>query len=419
MFKLKYLLVLFLLFTVNLNNVNAVEIHQKPRNFKLFFEDRIFDISKEEISRWLIEDPYIIHSKNNISEIENLNLILDKDLPYELTGNLKDRYYKIKKSKFKINKKAIKLKVDEIASKINSSPQNAELSITPEGKVLISKPDKKGIIIDVFNSVKNIINALEIDKKSVNLKIDKKLAVIRSDNIEELGLKEVIAEGRSNFSGSTISRIHNIKTAASKFKNLLIAPNSEFSFLDNLGPVDGEHGYKKELVIKNKQTIPEYGGGTCQVSTTVFRTAIFAGMKIKERKNHSYPVHYYLPIGFDATVYIPSPDMRFINNTNHYIMLDTFVEGHELVFRFYGTKDGRKVEMKGPVVTERKPDGSMKTYFTQKVFDANGNVIIDDIFYSNYKSPNDYPKPGEEKFTSKPDNWSKKQWKEYKKTHNI
>ena len=410
---------MFLLFALNFNNVYAIEIHQKSSDFQLLLGSNIFNVPKEEVFNWFIEDPYIIQSKNNVSEIENINLILNKNIPYELTGSVRDRYLKIKKSKFKINKEAVEIKVKEIASKVNSLPKNAELSLTQEGKILVSKPDKKGIVVDVLNSVKNVLNALEADKKSAVLEIEEKLADVRSDNIEKLGLKEVIAEGRSNFSGSTLSRIHNIKTAASKFKNLLIAPNEEFSFLDNLGPVDGEHGYKKELVIKDNQTIPEYGGGTCQVSTTIFRTAIFAGMKIKERKNHSYPVHYYLPIGFDATVYIPSPDLRFINNTDHYIMLDTFVEGHELVFRFYGTKDGRKVQMKGPVVTERNPDGSMKTYFTQKVFDASGNLIIDDTFYSNYKSPNDFPRPGEEKFTSKPDNWSKKQWREYKKKHGL
>ena len=239
-------------------------------------------------------------------------------------------------------------------------------------------------------------------------------------NAHELGIIELIGEGRSNFKGSTLSRIHNIQTAAKRFDGLVIAPNEEFSFTTILGPVDGEHGYKEELVIRDNETKPEYGGGICQVSTTVFRGAIFTGMKITQRHNHSYPVHYYTPTGFDATVYVPKPDLRFVNNTPGHLLLAVETVGTELIFKYYGTKDNRSVLMEGPFVTDRQPDGAMKTYFTQKVTDKDGKVIIDDVFKSNYKSPNDYPHPGDvAKLDSKPDNWSKKQWDDYKAANGL
>ncbi len=417
--KLIYLLILVLLLVGNTTSVFAVSTSKKITKFNVLINDKEFVLSKDVLSKWLIENPHIVYFSNYISEVENIDFVTQLEMPYELTSRLADRFHKKKISTFEINDKSIQKYVQDIAKQVESLPINAELAITSDNKVIISKPDKSGLSLDIKKSVEIIKESLKNGKKVASLKVVKKLANIRVENFSDLGLNEVIGEGRSNFSGSTSSRIHNIKTAASKFKGLLIPPGKEFSFLDNLGPVDGENGYKKELVIKNNQTIPEYGGGTCQVSTTIFRGAIFSGLKVTERKNHSYPVHYYLPIGFDATVYIPAPDMKFINNTSKYIMLDTLVEGNELVFKFYGTNDNRKVEMKGPIVTERKPDGAMKTYFIQKVTDAKGNIMINDTFYSNYKSPNDYPRPGQEKFTVKPKNWSKKQWKSYKQEHGL
>lgn len=206
--------------------------------------------------------------------------------------------------------------------------------------------------------------------------------------------------------------------ATSRFQGKLLAPGEEFSFVDILGPVDGEHGYLPELVIKNNKTEAEFGGGICQVSTTVFRAAIYSGLEITARKNHAYPVQYYNPQGMDATIYIPRPDLRFVNNTSGHLLIQAEIEETKLKFKFYGTNDGRKVVIDGPHITERNSDGSMKTYFTQKVI-QNNKTIIDDIFRSSYDSPNKYPHPGDNLHTEKPDNWSDREWKEYKEQHNL
>jgi vancomycin resistance protein YoaR len=184
--------------------------------------------------------------------------------------------------------------------------------------------------------------------------------------------------------------------------------------------VDGEHGYLPELVIKQNRTEPEFGGGICQVSSTVFRAAIYSGLKITARRNHAYPVKYYAPYGMDATIYIPKPDLKFVNNTPGHILMQASIEGTELIFRFYGTSDRRKVEVDGPHILESNPDGSMKTVFTQKVTDTEGETIIDDAFRSNYASPSKYPHPGQEPvLTEKPKDWSERQWKEYRKAHGL
>ncbi len=164
----------------------------------------------------------------------------------------------------------------------------------------------------------------------------------------------------------------------------MIKPNEEFSFNTILGDVGPETGYKAELVIKQNKTVPEYGGGLCQVSTTAFRAAFYAGLPIKERQAHAFPVKYYNPQGFDATIYPPHPDLRFINDTPAYIVIQTKVEENNLIFEFYGTNDDRKVEVEGPRQYDIQADGSMKAILIRKIYDKDGNFIKESIFNSNY-----------------------------------
>lgn len=241
-----------------------------------------------------------------------------------------------------------------------------------------------------------------------------------SDSAQVYGITGRVGEGVSNFKGSTQNRIFNINRALEDFSGVLIKPGETFSFTETLGPVDESTGYREELVIRNNATELEYGGGICQVSTTFFRASVNAGLEIIARRNHSYPVSYYTPVGFDAAVYSPKPDLLIKNNFSHNVLFVAFIDGDNLHFEVYGTPDGRMVDVTHPIITERRDDGGLRTEFTQTVKDKDGNILIDRTFKSNYNSPDKYPRPGEESiFTEKPKDWSKRQWKEYKKTHSL
>lgn len=162
-------------------------------------------------------------------------------------------------------------------------------------------------------------------------------------DVNTLGITELLGVGKSNFSGSPKNRRHNIAVGAQALNGVLVPPGEEFSLLTTLGEVDGEHGYLTELVIKGNRTVPEYGGGLCQIGTTVFRATLDSALPVTVRQNHSYTVTYYAPWGTDATIYDPAPDYRFLNDTGHYILIQTKVIGDELRFEFWGTKDGRTV----------------------------------------------------------------------------
>ncbi len=170
------------------------------------------------------------------------------------------------------------------------------------------------------------------------------------DGDDKLKIEEVVGIGHSNFAGSSANRRHNIKVGSDTLHGLLIAPGEEFSLIKALGNIDGKAGYRTELVIKGDKTIPEYGGGLCQVATTLFRSALSSGLPITMRQNHSYRVSYYEPAGMDAAVYDPRPDVRFINDSPNYILIQSRMEGNDLYFDFWGKSDGRNATTTTPVI---------------------------------------------------------------------
>ena len=103
------------------------------------------------------------------------------------------------------------------------------------------------------------------------------------------------------------------------------------------------------------------------MGTTLFRVALDAGVKITERRNHSYRVGYYEPAGTDATIYGPWPDLRFLNDTEHYVLIQTRIEGDKAIFELWGTSDGREVKMTDPVIYNLVPPGEPKMIETTEL----------------------------------------------------
>ncbi len=428
--KVKLIFFQCLLFSLILFISSTDMVLALENNTNLFLEindQQKTSVPKEEFNSWTSTKYLLKYNPDHHSQIENISYCPTDKILCGLLKTVRQDYFTEKTNLLIIKKKNITTFLENLGEKFNKKSIDAVFTIDENGKVSTFSLGQDGSKINIKKSTQTIIDFLSKNKKEFNgnvlaLTFDKVTPTIDSSNPDKFGIKTLIGEGKSNFSGSTKSRIHNIEVASNRFNGLLIKPGEEFSFVGNLGAVDGEHGYKPELVIKNNLTTPEFGGGICQVSTTTFRAAIYSGLKITARRNHAYPVHYYNPQGFDATVYIPKPDLKFINNTPGYILIQTSIdlEKKELTFRFYGTDDGRKVEMDGPHIISRGAGGAMKTIFTQKVTDKNGNTIIDDSFKSNYASPNKYPHPGQTTtFTKKPKDWSKSQWKKYKKEHGL
>lgn len=217
-----------------------------------------------------------------------------------------------------------------------------------DGKVSSWQKGKSGQKLDLENNTSLINDQYLKGNNTIELVITEIPAT--ENNEADLQIKEIIGTGHSVFTGSPANRRHNIQVGAAALHGLLINPGQEFSLLKALGNVDDKTGYLPELVIKGNKTVPEFGGGLCQIGTTVFRAALSSGLPITMRQNHSYRVAYYEPAGTDATIYIPSPDLRFVNDTNNYILIQARSVKSDLYFDFWGVKDGRVATTTYPVI---------------------------------------------------------------------
>lgn len=228
-----------------------------------------------------------------------------------------------------------------------------------------------GRTLNINASVDVIQQNLASGAHSATLVFDYEAPSVANDAIgAEMGITELVQEQSTYFYGSTSARVQNIKTAANRFLGLLVAPGEIFSMADAMGEISLDTGFTEALIIYNGKTIEGVGGGVCQVSTTLFRTAFFAGYPILERYPHAYRVSYYEKTagnqrdpnlaGLDATVYVPLVDLKFQNDTPYWLLMEAYVypESSQIVWKFYSTDDGRQVKWQttGPINTVAPPE---------------------------------------------------------------
>jgi vancomycin resistance protein YoaR len=271
-------------------------------------------------------------------------------------------------------------------------------------------PSQIGRELDVAETVRRIQQAATGDVRIQELPVRLIPPAVDEARVNEMGIKELVAQGKSRFAGSSAARVHNIVTAAEKLRGLVIPPGGEFSFNRVVGDVTAANGFEDSLVIWGDRTAVGIGGGVCQVSTTVFRAAFFGGFPIVERWAHGYVVSWYGEPGLDATIYTPDVDFRFRNDTGHYLLVKPEVDTQRgvLTISLYGTRVDRQVEMEGPIIENRQPapdplyqmDSSlppgtrkqvdwavegMDVTVTRVIKDSSGKVLGRDVFVSHYQ----------------------------------
>ena len=255
----------------------------------------------------------------------------------------------------------------QLAKAIDREPQNAlfEFEANRVKEFQSAKPGiklkKDQAVQAIQDGIKYLANQTENTHKVI-LTVDETQPAVTNDQVNDMGIKELIGKkGESWFPHSIAGRIHNVALAASQFHGILKIPAGEtLSFVENVGEIDAAHGYQQAYIIKEGKTILGDGGGVCQVSTTLFRAALNSGLEIVERRAHAYRVSYYeenYQVGVDATVFTPSVDLKFKNDTNHHILIQAFVDQANTYMRFdfYGTKDGRVVEISESRIWDQAP----------------------------------------------------------------
>jgi vancomycin resistance protein YoaR len=307
-----------------------------------------------------------------------------------------------------------------LSDSLYREPENTRFMFNDDTRVLeVIQPAVIGRELDVEASIGAIKEKLIAGDHNIPLEFNVTEPAVTDDMTgEQLGITELVHAESSYFYGSSSDRIQNIQTAASRFHGLLVAPGETFSMANALGDISLDNGYAEALIIVGDSTVQGVGGGVCQVSTTLFRTAFFAGFPIVERHAHAYRVYYYEQTasggtdsqlaGLDATVYVPLVDFRFTNDTPHWLLMETYVStGGSITWKFYSTGDGRSVEWSttGPENRIDPPEPKYKEnpelangevkqvdwaaegadITVRRTVTRDGQVHVQDTFYTQYQ----------------------------------
>lgn len=299
-------------------------------------------------------------------------------------------------------------------------PENARFIFNDETAQLeILQPAVIGRSLNLDASLEVIQTQVIQGEHAAQLTLDITAPDVTSDaTAEQLGITQLVSSHTSYFRGSSAERIQNIEAAAARFHGLLVPPGAVFSMAEAMGDVSLDTGFAEALIIFGGRTIKGVGGGVCQVSTTLFRTAFLGGFPIVERYPHAYRVGYYEQTaqgwdanytGLDATVFVPQVDFKFKNNTDSWLLMETYVNAKagRLTWKFYSTSDGREVtwDTTGPqnIVEPEEPiyeenpelsageikqvdwaaDGADVT--VTRVVRRGGEVLFSDTFVTHYQ----------------------------------
>jgi vancomycin resistance protein YoaR len=287
---------------------------------------------------------------------------------------------------------------------VGRAPREVDFSVSSTGRAKII-PSRDGRRLDVAATEKAFLAAaLSTTDRETNLMVVAAEPELSTTRAKALGITGLVA-GYTTYYGGDPNRIHNVQLVARLIDRHLIAPGSTFSFNKTTGERNAAKGFLEAPVIINGELQNGLGGGVCQVSTTVFNAAYEAGLSITERTNHALYIDHY-PLGRDATVNYPDLDLKFVNDTDHWLLLDTIVGSSSLTVRLYGTPVHRRVESEasplretGPApvkkvldpglnvgerVVEESGQPSRSVSVRRRVYDKGGDLMYDATWYSSY-----------------------------------
>jgi vancomycin resistance protein YoaR len=293
-----------------------------------------------------------------------------------------------------------------LARRVDKEPADADWAISSTGIRVI--PDRPGYMLDVPRSAAVVLRAALVtapELRQAKLVVERAEADRTTAEAKAMNISGLVASYQT-FYGGEPNRIHNVQLVSHLVDKHVIAPGETFSFNGTTGARTADKGFREAPVIINGELQTGLGGGICQVSTTVFNAAYEAGLPIVSRTNHALYISHY-PQGRDATVNYPDLDLKFRNDTGHWLLLRTWVGSSSLTVALYGTPVHRRVVSEtmplvvtGPAPTKRVRDPALfedekeveesgqpsrSTSVRRKVYDAGGALLYDTVFYSSYR----------------------------------
>lgn len=306
-----------------------------------------------------------------------------------------------------------------LRDEIDQSPRNAEVAWSYDKNKLVSiEKSQDGIELRPQKLAEAVISSFWGSTKVVEIPVTVTKPEIDSKNLKALGITTRLAVGDSSFEGSDYGRSTNVQVGSSLLNGTLIPPLGEFSFNHSIGEITAELGYVEAGVVVGERIGKDIGGGICQVSTTVFRAAFYAGLPIVEWNPHRYRLGFYEQDGWspglDASILQPEGDpfnggdFRFTNPSDSWMMIESFTEGSRVYVAIFGADLGYDVQVNGPffpeteypptddmeIVDDELPGGTvqqseyelegMDVTFQRTVYDRDGNLLWDRTFGTHF-----------------------------------
>ena len=291
-----------------------------------------------------------------------------------------------------------------LAERVGKPPRDAGFAVSGESVQIV--PSRNGTELDIPRAARELLRAATSRTNRVAT-----LPMVRA--VPERTTAEALAMGidrrmsaYKTYNSGTSDRITNLRLGVTLLDDTLVAPGGTFSLNDTIGERTEARGFRSAPVIIGTEYAEEVGGGTSQVATTVFNAVWEAGLRITERNPHALYISRY-QLGRDATVYWPSLDLKFVNDTKRWVLVKGFVEYDGIVVSIYGGEDRRvdssegTMEITGPVVVEREKDPTLPrgetvveeegtppsaTSVTRTIYDRNGTELRTETWNTSYKS---------------------------------
>jgi vancomycin resistance protein YoaR len=309
---------------------------------------------------------------------------------------------------------------------VGRPPREVAFDVSSGGRATLI-PSRKGRRLDTAATQGAFLAAaLSTTDREAELMVVAAEPRLSTERAKSLGITGLVG-GYTTFYGGEANRIHNVQLVSRLIDRHLIAPGSNFSFNKTTGDRNSAKGFLEAPVIINGELKNGLGGGVCQVSTTVFNAAYEAGLPISERHNHALYISHY-PLGRDATVNYPDTDLKFVNDTDHWLLLETIIGSSSLTVRLFGTPVHRRVETQasplretgpakvkkildpklyvGEQVVEEAGSPTRAVSVRRLVYDKRDRLLYDATWYSSYVSEpkvirvGTKPQPGATKSTS-------------------
>lgn len=290
-----------------------------------------------------------------------------------------------------INKKKTLAFVKELKSNVDKKPVNAKIYKSGTGLAVTSS--SKGYVLDQEYACNTILNAINNQKTEVYLNVQTEMPDYSTESLSKINKK--LSSFATKFNPGKKERSTNLAVACKKINGTVLMPGETFSFNGVVGPRNAKNGFKNAIIFNNGQEEEGMGGGICQVSSTIFNTALLGGFQINSRRCHSLKVAY-VPLGRDAMVSYGSSDFKFTNNTNNAVVIFAGISGNTLTTEIWGNSSAYKKCKVETSVSADRFSASLVRY----VYDGEGNRVADYKTSSKYQKPKSKPEQEKKPLTS-------------------